>query len=123
MKQMIRERLVDCSDDDWFRFSITCAECGRVWQSTPIRFSKADSKPFTEAKFIIAQALYAQEHAQALECAVSEAVNHFNVCPLCKSLVCNHCFIMCADLDMCRDCAAFLKEKGEAVMKRPLVSE
>lgn len=115
MKQFIRAYLTDCSDRENFCFSVTCIECGTVWKSTPIRFSKAREKPLTEAKRIIVQALYEREQARAFEDAVNEAVHHFNICPLCRRLICNRCFLICDDLDMCRTCAGYLQEKGEAV--------
>ena len=121
MKQFLREYLTDRSDEENFIFSVTCTECGSVWKSTPIRFSKARAKPLTEAKHIIAQALYEREHARAFEDAVNEAVHHFNLCPLCKRLVCNHCFPICDDLDMCRTCAGYLQEEGEAVLEEVAV--
>ena len=36
-------------------------------------------------------------------------------CPICKRLVCDHCFLICDDLDMCVQCAAKLNEKGTVV--------
>jgi len=121
MRQLIRGRLEDCSDREQFCFSLTCVECGRVWKSTPIRFSKAREQPLTGAKHIITQTLYQREHAQALERAVGEALEHFNACPLCGRLVCDHCFIICDDLDMCRSCTNYMQEKGEPVaLEQPL---
>ena len=116
MKSIISTQLRDCSDRKRFCFSLVCKECGSEWRSTPIRFSKAGEIPQTEAKRIIAKALYQREHAQAMEHALNEAVQHFNVCPLCHGLVCNYCFIICDDLDMCRSCATNLEETGEVVM-------
>jgi hypothetical protein len=120
MKHIIRTHLTDRSDQEKFCFSLVCKECGSEWRSTPIRFSKAGEIPQTEAKRIIAKALYQREHAQAMEHALNEAVQHFNVCPLCHGLVCNYCFIICDDLDMCRSCSDSLQEKGEAVMELTL---
>ena len=120
MKHVIKSHLTDRSDQEKFCFSLTCKECGSEWRSTPIRFSKAGEVPPTEAKRIIANALYQREHAQAMEYALSEAVQHCNVCPLCHGLVCNYCFIICDDLDMCRSCTNALQEKGEAVMELTL---
>lgn len=117
MKHIIKTNLTDCSDREKFCFSLVCKECGSEWRSTPIRFSKAGEIPQTEAKRIIAKALYQREHAQAMEYALNEAVQHFNICPLCHGLVCNYCFIICDDLDMCRSCSESLQEKGEAVME------
>ena len=53
--------------------------------------------------------------------AVGEALEHFNACPLCGRLVCDHCFIICDDLDMCRSCTNYMQEKGEPVaLEQPL---
>ena len=120
MKHTIKTHLVDRSDRERFCFSLTCKECGSEWMSTPVRFSKAGETPPTEAKRMISEALYQREHAQAMEHALCEAVQHFNICPLCHGLVCNYCFIICDDLDMCRSCANDLQEKGEVVMEAPM---
>ena len=120
MKSIISTQLRDCSDRKRFCFSLVCKECGSEWRSTPIRFSKADEEPATEHKRIIIEALYRREHAKAREDALCEAVQHFNICPLCHGLVCNYCFIICDDLDMCRSCSDSLQEKGEAVMELTL---
>ena len=37
------------------------------------------------------------------------------ICPICKRLVCDHCFLICDDLDMCVQCATKLNEKGTVV--------
>lgn len=116
MKRFLRERMKDRSNGGQFCFSLTCVECGRVWKSTPIRFSKADEPQRTGAKQLIVQTLYQREHSQALERAVGEAKEHFNACPLCGRLVCDHCFIICDDRDMCRSCAGFLQQTGEPVI-------
>lgn len=121
MKRIIASHLADRSDEERFRFSLTCGACDREWSSTPIRFSKARENPPTRAKQIIAQTLYQREHDRAQACACTEAVHHFNICPLCRRLVCNYCFIICDDLDLCRSCAAELEESGEAVMETPLL--
>jgi len=119
VKQFIKDHFSDCSNEEQFCFSLTCAECGAVWKSTPIRFSKADEQAATEARQIIIRTLYQRERAQAIERAVSEAIHHFSVCPLCHHLVCDHCFIICDDLDMCSTCSVKLQERGETVMEWP----
>lgn len=115
MKQIIREHLVDCSDREVFCFSLTCPECGTVWKSSPTRFSKAREKPQSESKRIIFETLYQREQMQALTRALDEAVYHFNLCPFCKRIICNNCFLICDDLDMCRSCAEQFQEDGEKV--------
>ncbi len=119
MKRIIAGHLQDESDERQFRFSLTCVECGSVWRSTPIRFSKAGVPAPTEAKQIVFRALYQREWEQARERAVGEATRGFNRCPLCGCLVCNHCFLICEDLDMCCACAEHLNERGELVEEGP----
>ena len=43
-----------------------------------------------------------------------------NDCPICKRLVCSRCFLICDDLDMCKQCAAHLEETGSPVLTDPL---
>lgn len=118
MRHISKELLTDKSGPESFCFSRHCAECGRVWNSTPIRFSKAGIRPETEGKEIIFAALYKREKEIALEKAVEESINAFNQCPICKRLVCDGCFLICDDLDLCASCAATLQERGEPVMQR-----
>lgn len=115
MKQIIREYLTDYSTPEEFHFKLPCPECGDLWESTPVRFSKAKEQPKSESKRLIRQILYQQEKEAAWEQAVAEAMYHFNICPFCKRLVCNDCFLICDDLDMCRSCAGKLQEAGEQV--------
>ena len=115
VKQVIRERLIDCSDQEKFVFNLICPECGKVWQSTPVGFSKAGEEPPTESKRVIFYLLYEREKREAFEKAVEEAVHFFNLCPLCERLVCNDCFLICQEIDMCLRCAEQLQETGEQV--------
>ena len=113
MKDIIRKCFIDNSDGDGFSFSLVCSECGKVWKSTPVRFSKAGENPQTESKRIIFRILYEREHEQALERAAEEAIGYFNFCPNCEKIVCDDCFLICEDLDICRSCAEHLHEIGE----------
>ena len=61
MKQLIREHLIDCSDQEKFVFNLICPECGKVWQSTPVGFSKAEEDPRTESKQVVFYLLYERE--------------------------------------------------------------
>ena len=115
MISIIKKQFIDCSDSDSFCFSLVCPECGKVWKSTPIRFSKAGENSLTEEKRIILKILYEREHAIALEKAAEEAKNYFNLCPHCGKMVCDDCFLICEDLDICRSCADSLKETGEPI--------
>lgn len=90
-------------------------ECKTVWKSTPIRFSRAGKKPENENRKIIYDTLYDREKNLAFQKALNQAKEIFNICPICKRLVCDHCFLICDDLDMCVQCAAKLNEKGTVV--------
>ena len=63
----------------------------------------------------------AQELQDARNIAIRSAAEHMNYCPICKRLVCNQCFLLCDDLDMCTECAAKLQQQGQPVA--PLVIE
>lgn len=117
MRHIIKELLMDRSAPDCFQFSMHCAECGKEWKSTSVPFSKAGIRPQTEGKQIIFDALYRQEKEAAFRGAIEEAVNGFNQCPICRRLVCDYCFLICDDLDLCTSCAARLQEHGEPVMQ------
>ena len=94
MKRFIKNCMLDNSDEQEFRFSAVCTDCGEEYRSTPVLFSKYALPPPTEEKRIILRRLYEREHEQALQQAVSDAVSHFNVCPICGRLVCNNCFVI-----------------------------
>ena len=118
MKKLVGALLENLSTREVFLFRIACAGCGESFGNQPIRFSKAGAELMSEAKRIIAETLYQREHMQAMDHAVSEAVHHFNSCPVCGRLVCNYCFVICDDLDLCRACASNLQETGESVLDR-----
>ena len=80
-----------------------------------MRFSKADTHPVTKSKQIIYNVLYEQEFNEARCTAIQAAAEHMNYCPICKRLVCNQCFLICEDLDMCNQCAIELEEQGKPV--------
>lgn len=115
MKKMIARMMDNLSTNDMFLFRVNCGVCGREYANKPKRFSKAGIIPPTKEKQILYTAIYEQEFRDALHSAVQEATEHINYCPICKQLVCNRCFLICEDLDMCRDCAAKLKETGTPV--------
>lgn len=115
MKKLVEIMLENCSTRDSFRFHISCDECGAVFANEPVRFSKAGVVPPTEGKKIIFDAIYEQEFRDARQAALSDAAENLNYCPICKRLVCNRCFLICDDLDMCRECAGKLNESGSPV--------
>ena len=116
MKKKIIERLIDYSNQSSFCSALSCESCGRTWSSERLKFSKGDIDPVTEGKKVVFSVLYEREREQARQKAAQEAAYHFNLCPLCGQMVCNDCFLICEDLDMCRQCAANLEELGSPVL-------
>lgn len=115
MKQAIKEMMGDCSTIGEFRFLFRCQACGRTWHSSPVRFSKAGTKPETEGMRAVFRALYERERAAAREKAAAEASETFSRCPVCGRLVCDRCFLICEDLDLCTACTEALQMRGSVV--------
>lgn len=115
MKRVVKEAMGDCSTVEEFRFLVRCQECGRIWHSSPIRFSKAGAEPESEGMRTILRTLYEREREAAREKATAEAAEFFNYCPVCGRLVCDRCFLICEDLDLCIACAKALQVRGDVV--------
>lgn len=115
MKKLVELELEDLSSKEVFLFRVACGNCGSAYGNRPIWFSKASVTPETKNKQIIFDALYEQELQAARQIAVRNAAEQMNYCPICRRLVCNQCFLICDDLDMCRQCAANLEQEGKPV--------
>ena len=120
MSHVSKQMLLDCSTPDEFCFALRCAECGELIKSTPLRFSRSGVKPTSDEKQTVYNTLYRIEKEAALERAAAELKTIFNFCPVCRRVVCDHCFLVCDDLDMCSACAGRLKEYGEPVGVRAI---
>ena len=72
--------------------------------------------PQTEGKQVIFDVVYEQEFQAARQSATRDAAEQLNYCPICKRLVCNRCFLICDDPDMCKQCAAHPEEMGSPVL-------
>ena len=116
MKKLIEMLLENLSTRDVFLFRIACGACGAEFGRKPVRFSKAETIPQTTKKAALYEILYAQELQTARLAAVRDAAEHLNYCPICKRLICNRCFLICEDLDMCRQCASAMEETGTPVV-------
>lgn len=116
MKKLIDYVLENRSTKEEFVFRVSCASCGAEFGNKPVRFSKANTIPSSQSKQIIYEALYEQELEDTRQTAIRNAAEHLNYCPICKKLVCNQCFMICEDIDMCIRCAAELQEFGKPVL-------
>lgn len=116
MEKLIEKVIENLSTRDMFLFRICCDACGAAYADRPVSFSKAGITPRAEGKKIIYDALYEQEFRAVRLSAIRDAAEHMNYCPICKRLVCNRCFLICDDLDMCKQCADHLQEQGIPVL-------
>ena len=116
MKQLVEMALEDLSTREYFLFRVPCGECGREYGNRSRRFSKAETAFGGENKKLLYDALYEQEYKSARQSAIRDAAQDLNYCPICRRLICNRCFLICEDLDMCRGCAARLGERGSPVI-------
>ena len=116
MKKLIELMLENLSTREVFLFRVACAACGAEYGGKQVRFSKAGIIPPSQEKKIIFDTLYEQEFRDARQKAIRDAAEQLNYCPVCRRLVCNRCFLICDDLDMCKLCAAHLQEAGSPVM-------
>lgn len=116
MNKLIDAALQDLSTKNFFLFQIHCASCGKDYANRPVRFSKAGCIPQTREEQILYEAIYQQECHASRQNAVRQIGENMNECPICKRLVCNGCFRICEDIDMCKGCAAELKETGVSVL-------
>lgn len=115
MKKLVEPLLEDRSTRECFLFRIRCGVCGRSLSAGPMGFSRAGVRPATGQKQVLFDILYRQEYADARSRAVRQVAEQLNRCPVCMRLVCNRCFWICADLDLCCECAAAAGEAGVSV--------
>ena len=72
---------------------------------------------------MILRALYEREREAAREKAMAEVPAIYNRCPVCGRLVCDRCFLICEDLDMCVACAGRLQVRGDIVAENVIPQE
>ncbi len=104
MLESITRRMTDESAGGVYRFTFYCDICGKAWQSQPVKVTlKTQSDVGRDIK---------AEHNSAYERANLEAMRHFNRCPVCKRWVCDDCFLIRGEDDVCKHCAE-KKKRGE----------
>ncbi len=115
MTSLLSGHMEDCSTSQYFCFAIQCEVCGEFWYSSSITFSKAEQAAEYREKKELYDAIYQREKDRAMLSAGKEARERFSRCPICRRLVCDSCFLICDEMDMCKECAGRMKEKGEPV--------
>ena len=117
MIQLLSSHLEDSSTPQYFCFSIRCEVCGEFWYSSSIPFSKAEQAAEHREKKELYDAIYQREKQRAMQAAGQEARDLFSQCPICRRLVCYACFLICDEMDLCRECAGRMEESGEPVAR------
>jgi len=110
--QPLTERCTDRSTEAGFAFSFYCDRCGNEWQSTKVPYDRAG---FSEICCDEAEArIWMDEHRLAFERANTEALFHFNYCPLCGRWLCDRCFSIEGGqrYEACPDCLSALSRKA-----------
>lgn len=115
MMNLLIDHLEDCSTRSYFSFAIRCELCGEFWYSSSIPFSKAGQVADYVDKKELYDVLYQKEKQRAQLIAAKEARESFSQCPICRRMVCDSCFLICDEMDMCKECAMRVKEVGEPV--------
>ena len=116
MSNFVEERIQDLCTPEEFRFGVSCELCGDTLATIPTRFIKASEKPENEGQKVIYETMYQQDWQLERDAATRALVSQLNYCPVCKRIVCNHCFLMTGDLDICTDCAKNLGVTGNPVV-------
>ena len=96
MLKPITAKMTDESDEGVYHFTFYCDICGSPHQSVPYESE-------TEGECYLCER--ESEHTAAYERANREALNWFSRCPVCKRVVCDKCFRILDESDMCKECA------------------
>lgn len=115
MKRVVKEAMGDCSTVEEFRFLVRCQNAVEYGTAVPSAFPKPARSLESEGMRTILRTLYEREREAAREKAAAEAAEFFNYCPVCGRLVCDRCFLICEDLDLCIACAKALQVRGDVV--------
>ncbi len=105
MLKTITKKIIDRSTDEFFKFSFRCDRCGFEWTSEPYSFEHGFPNKLTAGEQRAKDIMWKVEHDAALERANLEARLRFNQCNSCGRIVCDECFAMDEDEDLCVDCA------------------
>lgn len=115
MKRVMKEAMGDCSTTGSFAFSFAVKSAAGPGTAAPFVFPKPARSRRRRGCARIFHALYEQEREAAREKAAAEASEIFSRCPRLRRLVCDRCFLICEDLDLCIACAKTLQVRGNVV--------
>ena len=118
MNERINKELIDLSDNLSFRFALKCFHCNSVWESDVTPYSRSTSCSYMRGKRrIFHRMLWKKEYLKANERAINQAAGVFNLCPMCKRLVCNECLQIRDDGKglLCVSCCVKLGKQGKTV--------
>ena len=104
MLDPITKNMTDKSTKKDFLFIFYCDICENPRDSVPINFSCTKDNTL-EVDKKASNLIWQSEHAAAYERANHEAMQLFNRCPICKHWVCDKCFRILGDRDVCKECA------------------
>lgn len=89
MQGLLKDHLVEHSEDENTCFSLTCSICGAVWKMTAMPGMNRSS-------------------------AALEAAKQAYMCPFCGCPVCKNCFADMEGITLCAQCGQRLRERIEA---------
>lgn len=98
MLKPVTKKITDESQGGTYRFTFYCDICGNPWHNDPCSSvtvsASVDEKACERAR----------DRNDAYERANHEAIFHFNRCPVCKRWVCQDCFRLLPEGDICKEC-------------------
>ncbi len=105
MLKTVTKKVKDRSTDRFFKFSFYCVRCGKEWTSDPYYFENCFSDNLSESERRAKDIMWRTDHDAAFERANLEARLRFDQCNSCRRNVCDECFAMEEEDDLCVDCA------------------
>ena len=117
MLKTITKQFRDRSTERFFQFSFYCDRCGREWTSEQYPFVHGFPEELSEDERRAKEILWRIDHDAAFERANLEARLRFNSCKACGKIVCDGCFAVWEEEDLCVDCAAQARGAGETPLK------
>ena len=97
MLRPITMKFTDESSDSFYSFTFYCDICEKPYKSPEYDSLTGDNHD---------PGNWGVEHKDAYERANNEVLKQFNRCPTCGRVVCDECFSILDDMDVCKECNA-----------------